>query len=48
MTMTTCKECGKEINTQADACPNCGYSFKKQIKQVSEHQWEFVAFEMYE
>lgn len=24
MSMTVCKECGKEISTQASICPNCG------------------------
>lgn len=24
MAMTKCKECGKDISTKADACPNCG------------------------
>lgn len=24
MAMTKCKECGNEISTKADACPNCG------------------------
>lgn len=24
MTLATCKECGKEISTDADACPHCG------------------------
>jgi ribosomal protein L37E len=25
-----CKECGKEISDQADACPHCGFSFGKE------------------
>jgi len=29
MSLTKCKECGKEISTDAKACPNCG---KKQNK----------------
>jgi hypothetical protein len=25
MTLTKCKECGKEISNKADACPHCGH-----------------------
>lgn len=25
MSLKPCKECGKEISDQADACPHCGY-----------------------
>ena len=24
MAMTTCKECGKQVSTEAKACPHCG------------------------
>jgi Uncharacterised protein family UPF0547 len=29
MALITCPECQKEISSEATACPNCGYSFKK-------------------
>lgn len=29
MALTTCKECGKEVSTAADACPHCGAPRKR-------------------
>jgi len=29
MALTTCKECGHEVSTQAAACPNCGAKMPK-------------------
>lgn len=29
MALTICKECGKEISTSAESCPNCGYKTKQ-------------------
>lgn len=29
MALTKCKECGKEISTKAESCPNCGVVLKK-------------------
>jgi len=29
MALAKCKECGKEISSQAKVCPNCGASIKK-------------------
>lgn len=29
MAMAKCKECGHEVNTSAQSCPNCGASLKK-------------------
>lgn len=29
MSMTTCPECGKEISSSAESCPNCGYVLVK-------------------
>ena len=29
MALVKCKECGKEVSTKADACPNCGAKVKK-------------------
>lgn len=31
MALINCPECGKEISTMADSCPNCGYPLKKDI-----------------
>lgn len=31
MSLTTCKECGTEISTQADSCPKCGAVLKRKI-----------------
>lgn len=29
MALTTCKECGKEVSTKAESCPQCGAVIKK-------------------
>lgn len=29
MALVKCKECGSEVSTKADACPNCGAKVKK-------------------
>ena len=29
MALIKCKECGKEMSSQADACPNCGFKKEK-------------------
>ena len=35
MPIVKCKECGKEISSQAKTCPNCGYSeSEKNIKRI--------------
>lgn len=31
MALKKCKECGKEVSTQADTCPHCGARVKTQI-----------------
>lgn len=33
MALIKCPECGKEISTMADSCPNCGYPLKKDIPE---------------
>ena len=30
MALIKCPECGKEVSTQADICPHCGYHLKKE------------------
>lgn len=32
MALTACKECGKEISTEAEACPHCGAKPKRKNK----------------
>jgi len=29
MALIKCHECGKDVSTSAEACPHCGYPFKK-------------------
>ncbi len=41
MALVRCIECGKEISTQAEACPNCG---RKWPKRTSVATWIVVAF----
>lgn len=33
MSITQCKECGKEVSTEAKTCPNCGAPVKKEPTQ---------------
>lgn len=30
MALKKCKECGHQVSSEADACPSCGYSLKKE------------------
>lgn len=41
MALVRCTECGKEISSQAEACPNCG---RKWPKRTSVATWIVVAF----
>ena len=34
MALINCKECGKEISTEAKSCPHCGYKPKKSVWPV--------------
>ena len=38
MSMTTCKECGKEISTLAPACPHCGAPQNQMTNDNTENQ----------
>jgi RNA polymerase subunit RPABC4/transcription elongation factor Spt4 len=40
MALKPCKECGKEISTEAKVCPNCG---KKNPTASESHNWVWVA-----
>jgi hypothetical protein len=39
MTLATCRECGKEISTQAPSCPHCG------APRPADHGWKGWGFE---
>jgi len=41
MALIKCKECGKQISSDADRCPNCG---RKPPKSTSGFTWAVVAF----
>lgn len=34
MALIKCNECGKEISSQAESCPNCGYKVKSNNKKI--------------
>jgi hypothetical protein len=36
MPLRTCPDCGKEVSTAAQACPNCGFPFQTQTNVVEE------------
>lgn len=38
MAMIKCPECGKEISDKANSCPNCGYTFIKNINESKRKQ----------
>lgn len=41
MALIKCPECGKDVSTSAEACPNCGYPVKKQLgKDASKNAQE--------
>ncbi|MGD9733588.1 MAG: zinc ribbon domain-containing protein [Desulfamplus sp.] len=42
MALQKCKECGKEVSTKADSCPNCGAKVKKQIGCLQSIFWIFL------
>lgn len=42
MALKKCKECGKEVSTKADSCPNCGAKAKKQIGCLQSIFWIFI------
>lgn len=33
MSLIECPECGNQISSHAEACPNCGYSFKRENRK---------------
>jgi uncharacterized paraquat-inducible protein A len=35
MALTTCKECGGQVSSEAAACPHCGYQLKQQATSGS-------------
>lgn len=36
MALKKCPECGKEISSQANICPNCGCNTKSKAKKATE------------
>ena len=34
MALKKCKECGNQVSTRADKCPNCGAPVKKKRQQI--------------
>jgi len=35
MAIVECKECGKEVSTEAQSCPNCGAVLKKKTSRIT-------------
>lgn len=45
MAMTTCKECGKQVSTEAKACPHCGAAAPAKRKAKSGiGKWLLIVF----
>ena len=42
MAIIKCPECGKDVSTAAEACPHCGYPFKKQSSQFISYETKTV------
>jgi ribosomal protein L37E len=38
MALTNCPECGKEVSSQASACPHCGFPLVKSAQEPSQQQ----------
>ena len=43
MALKKCKECGKEVSTKADSCPNCGAKVKQHIGCLQSMFYIFLA-----
>lgn len=43
MALKKCKECGKEVSTKADSCPNCGAKLKQHIGCLQSIFYIFLA-----
>ena len=39
MALVKCPECSKQISDQAENCPSCGYSIKKENSESEFHRW---------
>lgn len=45
MAMTTCKECGKQVSTEAKACPHCGATAPAKKKSTGGiGKWLLIVF----
>jgi predicted nucleic acid-binding Zn ribbon protein len=42
MALVTCQECGKDVSSEAAACPHCGYSRKPQVKKKKRFRWSVI------
>ena len=40
MALTRCPECRKKISSQAQSCPNCGFSFKEADLEIYKQKFE--------
>ena len=40
MALTTCPECGKEMSTEAEFCPNCGYQQRETGRKTTRQESE--------
>lgn len=38
MAMINCPECGKEVSSVAESCPNCGYGVKKHFNDIENNE----------
>jgi len=47
MGLIQCKDCGKEVSTNAKSCPNCGYPLKKGIGCLGYVGLMIIAFCVY-
>ena len=43
MALIKCPECGKDVSTSAECCPNCGYPLKKTVSAQQPIQYETKA-----
>lgn len=42
MSLTNCKECGKEISSNAISCPGCGNLIKPLVIEQTKKKWKVV------
>ncbi len=42
MSLTNCKECGKQISDKAVSCPNCGNPIKPVVIEQTKKRWKLL------